>query len=403
MDPEIRSAKPEEMGDFMHVVHMAYGLPPSFTVNIRPEWTLCAFMDDKLVTTYGAWPLSLLFAGAELPVVGITWVGTHPAYRRRNLLRKVVEAHFKVLYERRQQPIAILEASMAAIYQRYGYGVVSSRNSYSIEPHNLSFPLGSASSGSFREAGTADIELMLDLYYRFAAEKVGYLRRGENMEVVQGNPFTVLNAMPPASPAVKLIFEEAGHPQGYVIFSSIRDMGQGNPMGQRINVHDLVWLTPRAYRAIWSCLANLDLATRIEWSKAPPDDPLPHLLLEPRKLNLTSADGLLARIVDIEQALTLRPFMEQGELVFEVVDDLCPWNNGRWKFTSSVGGSVVKHTAEKPQTVMPVSTLAMLMFGQISPSSAARMGRLDVVEPDVLPLWDKVMRTPFRPFCADSF
>ena len=52
---------------------------------------------------------------------------------------------------------------------------------------------------------------------------------------------------------------------------------------------------------------------------------------------------------------------------------------------------------------MPVSTLAMLMFGQVSASEAARMARLGVGDDNALPLWDKVMRTRYRPACADDF
>jgi hypothetical protein len=52
---------------------------------------------------------------------------------------------------------------------------------------------------------------------------------------------------------------------------------------------------------------------------------------------------------------------------------------------------------------MPVSTLAMLFFGQITASEAARMGRLDVSDNKALQLWDRVMRTEHRPFCADMF
>ena len=52
---------------------------------------------------------------------------------------------------------------------------------------------------------------------------------------------------------------------------------------------------------------------------------------------------------------------------------------------------------------MPVSTLAMIIFNQISATEAARMGRLDVLEPSALSLWDAVMRTAYRPFCADKF
>ena len=60
-------------------------------------------------------------------------------------------------------------------------------------------------------------------------------------------------------------------------------------------------------------------------------------------------------------------------------------------------------TKETPQLVMPVSTLAMLVFGQISPGEAARMARLDVLDDGALPLWDRAMSTAHRPFCPDIF
>jgi len=47
--------------------------------------------------------------------------------------------------------------------------------------------------------------------------------------------------------------------------------------------------------------------------------------------------------------------------------------------------------------------MAMLMFGQISTTEAARMGRLDVIKPEALPFWDKVMRTKYRPTCVTHF
>ena len=45
--------------------------------------------------------------------------------------------------------------------------------------------------------------------------------------------------------------------------------------------------------------------------------------------------------------------------------------------------------------------LVMLVFGHISASEVARMGRLDVNEDSALPMWDKVMRTKYCPFCDD--
>jgi predicted acetyltransferase len=165
----------------------------------------------------------------------------------------------------------------------------------------------------------------------------------------------------------------------------------------------LIWLSSTAYRAIWENLATLDLIAEINWQRAPSDDPLPHLLLEPRRLRAIAVDYLLGRIVDVDKALTQRKYHEEGELIFSLVDNLCTWNNGIWKLEVSKQGSQVIRTSQSPQITMPVSTLALLVFGQISATEAARMGRLDVQNAEILPIWDKIMRTLYKPACADGF
>jgi hypothetical protein len=52
---------------------------------------------------------------------------------------------------------------------------------------------------------------------------------------------------------------------------------------------------------------------------------------------------------------------------------------------------------------MPVTTLALLLFGQISATEAWRMGRLDAHDREALPAWDATLRTRYRPFCGDAF
>jgi predicted acetyltransferase len=403
METEIRPARAEEMAEFTRCARTGFGLPEEFKLQLKPEWTLCAFTGGKLATSYAAWPLTMYFGQKQVPVAGITMVSTFPIYRRRNLLRQVTETHFRQLHERREYSITALLASMAAIYQRYGYAVVTTRYGYMVEPQYLRFIDNLPESGQFREAGESDIQTMLDLYHQFASTRVGCLRRGDNMQIAPGSTFTVLRSMPPALPAIKLIYLQSGQPRGYIIYSLVRDTSGGDPMGQRLVIQDLVWLSPAAYRAIWGLLSNMDLICRIEWKKAPPDDPLPHLLLEPRKLNTTSSDQLLARIVDVENALPQRSYNGEAELTFDVVDDLCPWNRGAWKMSVSPRGNHIVRTGFEAQLKMPVSSLAMLMFGQISPSRAAAMGRLDELIPGSLALWDQVMRTPAPPFCADSF
>jgi predicted acetyltransferase len=53
--------------------------------------------------------------------------------------------------------------------------------------------------------------------------------------------------------------------------------------------------------------------------------------------------------------------------------------------------------------VLPVETLAMLLFGQITPTQAVRMGRMRIMEEKRLDLWDRLFSTRHKPFCPDFF
>lgn len=400
MGMEIRPAREDEMDQFVHVASTALVMKPSSFVAMRPEFTLCAFEDGKLATSYAEWPLTMRFNGVGTPVAAVTSVGTLPIYRRRGYLRKITAAHFNLLHEQGERAIAILLASQAAIYQRYGYGVVSTQHFYNIAPRYLDFSLPHPVRGTFREMSDDEFPLLVDFYRHFRADRTGYLHRAKVMWEAG-----VLSPPPAGTQLNKVIYEESGEPLGYVIYTAESPPGGIDPEPhQRLIIRDLIWLTTSAYRAIWEYFARMDLVGNIVWGRVPSDDPLPHLLLEPRMLRLTAGDGLLGRIVDVEKALPQRHYDEEGTLTFEITgDDLCPWNNSRWKLEASTNESSVNRTDEKPQLLMPVSTLAMLMFGQISASEAARMARLDVHDESALTLWDRVMRTKYRPACADMF
>jgi len=400
---DIRPIKPEEQEEMNRIVNLNFASPGEMVVKMPPELTLCAYSDGKMATTYGAWPLTMQLNGRQTPISGVTMVGTLPVYRRRNYLRKITSEHFQQLHERGEHAIAALFASRAAIYQRYGYAVVSTRNGYSVEPRCIDLIKSPAVPGEFREAGDDDYPTMLDLYHRFIEGKTGYLFRNIAFEVAPAAPFTVVRSFLPSSVMVKVLCLEARKPVGYVIYSVERDTQPGNPGAQLVNITDLVWLSTSAYRAIWQYFTNMDLAKDIMWGRVPPDDPLPHLMLEPRNLNVTSGDGLLGRIVDVDRALPLRPYSDEGRLTFEVIDDFCPWNQGKWEANITTDGTEIRRTDKTPQLIMPVSTLAMIFFGQLTASEAARMGRLDVSDSKALPLWNRVMRTDYRPFCADMF
>ncbi|HEY7269743.1 MAG TPA: GNAT family N-acetyltransferase [Dehalococcoidia bacterium] len=410
---EIRHANLDEMGEFARTVSTALAMPPGRIQGLLPDWTLCAFDGPHLATTYAAWPLTMRFDGNAVPIAGVTCVSTNPIDRRRGYLRKIMEADFLRLKDLKQQPWALLYASQAAIYQRFGYGVVSTHYRYSIDPRYIRFAFDAPVPGSLREVSKDnDFGLLVDLYRRFREERTGYMHRGRAMW--EANTL----ATPPAGYVQNIVvYEDSAEPQGYMIYSS----GQGAPEtapgpSQDVHVQDLIWLTPAAYRAFWQHLARMELAREVDWHAVPADDPAPHLLLDPRMLQPSSRDGLLARIIDVPAALTARPYPEEATLRFEVVDQMAPWNTGRWELSTGAEAGV-RSLSTSPSTSAPgsptlttapdlsfdINTLAMLAFNQVSATEAVRMGRAACHDYRALPRWDAGLRTKYRPFCADNF
>jgi len=394
MKLEIRQVKPEEMVDVKRVAETALMLPMDHLPT--PGQTLCGFIDGKLVTSYAAWPLIVVINGNDVPTAGITIVGTLPVARRLGTLRKVTKKHFEMLHEAGEVSVAALYASRAAIYRRYAYSPVVTVNSYSVEPRYLEFVAGNEPEGSLHEAGENDTQVLSDLYDRFIDTRTGYLRRSEDMWERRLSPKPRENVQQHT-----VIYEESGNSLGYVIYST--RPAQGSWWARDVHINDLTWLTPTSYRAIWEFFNRMDIIEEVKWGQVPTFDPLPHLIKEPRKLNGKFSDGMYGRIVDVAGAMDKRGYDAEGKLIFKINDDLCAWNQRTWILETSPNGAKITPGSETPQLEMPVSTLPLLYFGQISATEAARMGRLDVNDPDSLPVWDRVMSTRYKPACADGF
>jgi predicted acetyltransferase len=394
MKLEIRQAKPEEMVDVKRVAETAL----MFTMDHSPtsEQTLCGFIDGKLVTSYAAWPLTIAINGKDVPVAGVTIVGTFPVSRRLGTLRKITTRHFETLHEEGERSVSALYASQAAIYRRYGYSPVVTTNSYSVEPRYIEFIAGNEPEGLFREAGEGDNSTLVDLYNRFVDMKTGYLRRSEDMWKQRLSPKPQDNVRQST-----VIYEEDGKALGYVTYTT--RPAKGNSWARDVHINDLIWLTPSAYRAIWEFFNRMDIIEEVKWGQVPVFDPLPHLLKEPRKLNGKFTDGMYGRIVDVAGAMDKRGYDMEGKLVFQINDSFCKWNQGTWLLETSPEGAKITTTGQTPQLEMPASTLPLLYFGQMSATEAARMGRINVNDSDSLPVWDQVMSTGYKPACADGF
>ncbi|MEX2228227.1 MAG: GNAT family N-acetyltransferase, partial [Dehalococcoidia bacterium] len=211
---EIRPARADEMPEVSQQAARQLGLPAAMFQGMSPDWTLCAFEDGRVATTFAAWPLQIRFNGPPARIAGVTWVSTHPAYRRRGYLRSIVRQHFERLHEQREVAMAGLHPAWMAIYQRYGYGTVNIRHAYRVDPRQIVFAHPLDVPGALREVDVAEeFGLLVDVYRRFREERNGLVHRGRAMW--DAGP---LSDPPARHQRTVLAYEEAGEPLGYVIY-----------------------------------------------------------------------------------------------------------------------------------------------------------------------------------------
>src|SRR5262249_28409116 len=119
-------------------------------------------------------------------------------------------------------------------------------------------------------------------------------------------------------------------PRAYALYRVNWAIDHGVP-NTALDVVEAVGDSPEATRAIWRFLLDVDLISRVRASLLPVDHPLLLLVAEPRRLRASVRDGLWVRLVDVAAALSARSYAASGSVVVEVVDEFCPWNQGRWR------------------------------------------------------------------------
>ena len=87
---------------------------------------------DRIVATYRSWDVPLSVPGGEVPADAISSVTVVPTHRRRGLLSAMMRADLLDAVERRV-PVAILIASEAPIYGRFGFGATTETTSWTVD------------------------------------------------------------------------------------------------------------------------------------------------------------------------------------------------------------------------------------------------------------------------------
>jgi predicted acetyltransferase len=177
----------------------------------------------------------------------------------------------------------------------------------------------------------------------------------------------------------------AEEPDGTVVGYASWDRGHGYGDGAALSVADLLATSVDGYRALLAAIASFESVTPTVAIRTSGTDPV-HWLVPASGWTVASVRQYMLRILDLPAAIAARgwPATAVADVVLDIEDTSCPWNNGRHRLVVQNGfGSIdgIGPTTRKGHTAGEVTTisargLAVLYAGGVPVATLRRAGLL---------------------------
>lgn len=336
--------------------------------------SLAAFDGTQIVGTAIALSFRITVPGAgPQPTGAVTMVTVQPTHRRRGILTEMMRMQLQDIRER-GEATASLWASESIIYRRFGYGMATLSERWSIERTRAGFAPPITDTGRMRVASPDEFkEAVPAIHDRAVARRPGMMPRTESMWAVRlrdpehwrGGASALFFALHSTGPV----------DDGYVMYRIRREWRDGIP-NSTIVIVELAGANPDVDAVLFNYCCNIDLTTTVESWNRPVDDAIWWRLADPRRLARSPRDGLWLRIVDTPKALSARRYSAEGRIVVAVQDEFVGLAGGRFEVEGGPDGATCRKTTRKADITLGPTELASLYLGAVSARSLADAGRI---------------------------
>ncbi len=396
MSIEIRQAEPDDLEALVHLDFRNFGgvVEEGDVDEAREELDLDRFLvateGGRLVGAAGSYAMDLTLPGLEmLSMSGVTWVSVAASHRRRGAAARLM-AGLDELSAGFDEPLLGLTASEGGIYERFGYGVTTAIRVIELDRRRASIHRRFEPEPVELVDGQHHRDELFEIYDRFRRIRVGEVSRTPILHRIM-----TMDRKKPAFAAM--------HRDGYAIYTIESRWNDGHPV-HRLSLTELVAVTPEAHLALWHLLLSVDLVGPIRSTRAVAlDDPLPHLLTDPRALRTTDLnDGLWLKVTDPVRCFDARTYRADDRLVVGVVETVDDVRAGAEPVqTVVVGPEGCQEVDEAPDLIACRPALGPLLLGGEA-TGLARGERLRA-EAEVLDRADVLFGTGVGPHCGTPF
>src|SRR5690349_7859170 len=220
MDPyQLRDAKADDFDGIWRMLSTAFGVEGEDDQRdiertvFEPEPSHVITFGDELVGHATAFTRELTVPGATVPAAHVSLVSVEPTHHRRGLLRRLMTHQLETIDE----PIAVLWASEARIYQRFGYGMATKSAGLTVNVRDVSLRAARSARGTVRAVLPAVARsLFPEVYERKRVDQPGLSSRdGRWWDAILADPDSRRNGF---TAKRFTVFETGEGIEGYAIW-----------------------------------------------------------------------------------------------------------------------------------------------------------------------------------------
>ncbi|MGW7008782.1 GNAT family N-acetyltransferase [Streptomyces sp. NPDC054933] len=409
MTVELRVLEPEQWDGWYGQLELAFG-GVAEAPEERALWrdvTECersigAWDDGEVVGTAGAFSFRLSVPGGALvPAAGVTMVSVRSTHRRRGVLTAMMRRQLDDI-RALGEPLAVLTASEPPIYGRFGYGLGTAQLRMEIDTARvrLAAPEGASGVRLRLVPPRAGGEACEAVYARRVTGRPGMLARRPGWERLPLlDPPSERNG---AGELQCVLAERDGEVIGYARYAVKPEWDGAGPKGS-VLLQDVEALDPASYAVLWRYLFDIDLTSTLITFNRPADDPLLHLVSDIRRCKLSPRDGMFVRLVEVGAALATRTYAAPVDVVLDVKDAFCPWNEGRWRLSGDPKGACCERTTDPADLALSVRELGSAYLGGFSLAALAAAGRVRELRPGSVAEASSAFRHGIAPWLPHGF
>jgi len=370
-------------------------------------WDDSAATPEVPVATVSTWPSPLSVPGERtVDAWAISAVTVAPTHRRRGIARALLESELRTA-QGLGLPLAMLTASEATIYGRYGFAPAAMMADLEIVARRATWT-GPVASGRVHFVTPEQLrDGCRDVFDRARIRTPGDVAVDDYIWARLFGPAGGDTGESRHLRAVR--YDDAdGRPQGFAVYR-VAEGSDGDFANHTVTVRHLVAATDDAYAGLWRYLLELDLVSTVAAPLRSVDEPLPWQVADHRAVRRTRvSDHLWLRILDVPAALTARAYSGPGRLVLHVSDPL-GLADGRFLMEIDAHGAATvrgiddDETPDAPALSLSVNELAALYLGGTSAHTLVRAGRLTESAGKAADAVDASFRSTVTPWLSTWF